>query len=190
MEVVEYVHTFLVGTVLFITAVGLYQLFITDVKFPGWLRIDSTEDLETNLIGVTVVVLAVNFMSRAFLGTRLIRFPSTAPGSLCQSLPWASSWDCAPGVPKWSKIATTGEPTFITNIPTSTTTTASKRRTAPNCRLLVTIQPGPTVLVNHQSFNDAPLTLVTSTRTAGPILNSYIRCSKCHSLIRPMARSQ
>ncbi|MCB0000931.1 MAG: YqhA family protein [Anaerolineae bacterium] len=69
VEVVEYVHTFLVGTVLFITAVGLYQLFITDVKFPGWLRIDSTEDLETNLIGVTVVVLAVNFMSRVFLGT-------------------------------------------------------------------------------------------------------------------------
>ncbi|MEZ4768258.1 MAG: YqhA family protein [Caldilineales bacterium] len=69
VEVVEYVHTFLVGTVLFITAVGLYQLFITDVKFPGWLKIDSTEDLETNLIGVTVVVLAVNFMSRVFLGT-------------------------------------------------------------------------------------------------------------------------
>ncbi len=68
VDVVEYVHTFLVGTVLFITAVGLYQLFITEIQFPGWLKIDSTEDLETNLIGVTVVVLAVNFMSRVFLG--------------------------------------------------------------------------------------------------------------------------
>ena len=61
-EVVEYVHTFLVGTVLYITAVGLYQLFISEVDFVGWLKIDSTEELETNLIGVTVVVLAVNFM--------------------------------------------------------------------------------------------------------------------------------
>jgi len=61
-EVVEYVHTFLVGTVLYITAVGLYQLFIREIEFAGWLKIDSTEELETNLIGVTVVVLAVNFM--------------------------------------------------------------------------------------------------------------------------------
>jgi len=65
-EVVEFVHTFLVGTVLYITAVGLYQLFIHEIKFPGWLKIDSTEELETNLIGVTVVVLAVNFMGAVF----------------------------------------------------------------------------------------------------------------------------
>jgi len=66
VELVEYVHTFLIGTVLYITAVGFFQLFIKEIKFPAWLRIDSTEELETNLIGVTVVVLAVNFMARAF----------------------------------------------------------------------------------------------------------------------------
>ena len=65
-EVVEYVHTFLVGTVLYITAMGLYQLFIKEIDFPHWLKIDSTEELETNLIGVTVVVLAVNFMGAIF----------------------------------------------------------------------------------------------------------------------------
>lgn len=65
-EVVEYVHTFLVGTVLYITAVGLFQLFIEQIDFPRWLKIDSTEELETNLIGVTVVVLAVNFMGAIF----------------------------------------------------------------------------------------------------------------------------
>ena len=63
IEIIEHVHTFLIGTVLYITAVGLYQLFISDVEFHGWLKIDSTEDLEMNLIGVTVVVLAVNFLS-------------------------------------------------------------------------------------------------------------------------------
>jgi uncharacterized membrane protein YqhA len=67
-EVVEYVHLFLVGAVLYITAVGLYQLFVHEIKFPRWLKIDSTEELETNLIGVTVVVLAVNFMGAVFLG--------------------------------------------------------------------------------------------------------------------------
>ncbi|MFN2194517.1 MAG: YqhA family protein [Anaerolineales bacterium] len=65
-EVVEYVHTFLVGTVLYITAMGLYQLFIKEIDFPNWLKIGSTEELETNLIGVTVVVLAVNFMGAIF----------------------------------------------------------------------------------------------------------------------------
>ena len=67
-EVVEFVHLFLVGTVLSITAIGLYQLFINQIKFPNWLKIDSTEELETNLIGVTVVVLAVNFMGAVFVG--------------------------------------------------------------------------------------------------------------------------
>jgi uncharacterized membrane protein YqhA len=67
-EVVEYVHLFLIGTVLYITAAGLYQLFIQEIKFPRWLRIDSTEELETNLIGVTIVVLAVNFMGAVFVG--------------------------------------------------------------------------------------------------------------------------
>jgi len=68
-EVVEYVHTFLVGTVLYITAVGLYQLFIDEIDFVGWLKIESTEELETNLIGVTVVVLAVNFMGAVLTRT-------------------------------------------------------------------------------------------------------------------------
>jgi uncharacterized membrane protein YqhA len=69
-EVVEYVHLFLIGTVLYITAIGLYQLFVHEIKFPNWLKIDSTDELETNLIGVTVVVLAVNFMGAVFLGGR------------------------------------------------------------------------------------------------------------------------
>jgi hypothetical protein len=44
------------------------NLFIQEIKFPQWLKIDSTEELETNLIGVTVVVLAVNFMGAVFVG--------------------------------------------------------------------------------------------------------------------------
>ena len=68
VEIVEYVHRFLIGTVLYITAVGFYQLFIGKFDFPSWLSIESTEELETNLIGVTVVVLAVHFMVIVFIG--------------------------------------------------------------------------------------------------------------------------
>jgi len=68
IEVVEYVHTFLIGTVLYITSIGFYQLFISEIEFPGWLKIHNTEELETSLIGVTVVVLAVNFLGVVFTG--------------------------------------------------------------------------------------------------------------------------
>ena len=47
-----------VGTVLFMTAIGLYQLFIHKIQFHSWLQIDNVEELETNLIGVLVVVPA------------------------------------------------------------------------------------------------------------------------------------
>ena len=66
IEIVEYVHLFLIGTVLYITAIGLYQLFIEEVELHGWLKIDSTEELEMSLIGVTVVVLAVSFLGMVF----------------------------------------------------------------------------------------------------------------------------
>jgi uncharacterized membrane protein YqhA len=71
VEVIEYVHQFLVGTVLYITAIGFYQLFIHQIDYPDWLKwlhIDSTEELENALIGVTVVVLAINFMSVVYVG--------------------------------------------------------------------------------------------------------------------------
>jgi uncharacterized membrane protein YqhA len=67
-EIVEFVHTFLVGTVIYITAIGLYQLFIKEIELPHWLEIHNTEELETNLISVTIVVLAVNFMGSVLVG--------------------------------------------------------------------------------------------------------------------------
>lgn len=68
VETVEYVHQFLIGTVLYITALGFYQLFIKELDLPGWMKIENTDQLENSLIGVTVVVLAVHFMTTAFGG--------------------------------------------------------------------------------------------------------------------------
>lgn len=66
IQIVEYVHQFLIGTVLIITALGFYQLFIAAVDVPEWLRVHSTEQLETALVGVAVVVIAVHFMTSVF----------------------------------------------------------------------------------------------------------------------------
>jgi uncharacterized membrane protein YqhA len=68
-ELLEFVHQFLIGTVVYISAMGLYQLFIQDVPMPGWMKIESSEDLENNLIGVTVVVLAIEFLGTVFSGS-------------------------------------------------------------------------------------------------------------------------
>ena len=97
-EVVEYVHLFLVGTVLYITAIGLYQLFVHEIQFPEWLQIDSTEELETSLIGVTVVVLAVNFLGVVFTGDNAdlisqgtgIALPIAALGLFIAARAWAA----------------------------------------------------------------------------------------------------
>ena len=69
-ELLEFVHQFLIGTVLYITAMGLFQLFISDVPLPKWLKTESAEDLENNLIGVTVVVLAIEFLGVVFSGAQ------------------------------------------------------------------------------------------------------------------------
>lgn len=98
VEVVEYVHTFLIGTVLYITSIGFYQLFIAEIEFPGWLKIHNTEELETSLIGVTVVVLAVNFLSVVFTGENVdliaqgagIALPIAALGMFIGFRAWAS----------------------------------------------------------------------------------------------------
>ena len=66
VEIVETVHLFLVGTVLFLTSFGLYQLFIQSLPLPEWLKVNNIEELELNLVGLTVVVLGVNFLSIIF----------------------------------------------------------------------------------------------------------------------------
>lgn len=67
IRLVEYVHQLLIGTVLYITAVGLYQLFIRPLAMPAWLRVENTDELEAALVGVTVVVIGVHFMTRLYV---------------------------------------------------------------------------------------------------------------------------
>jgi len=66
VDIVEIVHLFLVGTVLFLTSMGIYELFIQPLPLPPWLKTHNIEELELNLVGLTIVVLAVNFLSVIF----------------------------------------------------------------------------------------------------------------------------
>ncbi len=63
VECIEMIDLFLLGTVLYIISLGLYDLFIDDrLPMPPWLEILSLEDLKEKLIGVIIVLLAVSFL--------------------------------------------------------------------------------------------------------------------------------
>ena len=67
LAVIEIIDLFLVGTVAYIAAVGLYKLFISnaEVELPMRLKIENLKDLEDKIIGVIVAALAVAFLGRA-----------------------------------------------------------------------------------------------------------------------------
>jgi uncharacterized membrane protein YqhA len=66
IEFIEMVDLFLLGTVLLITSVGLYQLFVErDMDLPDWLVVTDLEQLKFNLLAVIVVMLAILFLGKA-----------------------------------------------------------------------------------------------------------------------------
>jgi uncharacterized membrane protein YqhA len=67
LAVIEIIDLFLVGTVAYITAVGLYRLFISNrqIGLPTRLKINNLKDLEDKIIGVVVAALAVAFLGQA-----------------------------------------------------------------------------------------------------------------------------
>ena len=63
VEVITLVDLFLLGTVLYVVAMGLHQLFIRPrLRTPGWLKIHDLDDLKERLLGTIVVLLAVSFL--------------------------------------------------------------------------------------------------------------------------------
>ena len=67
LAVIDIIDLFLIGTVSYITAVGLYKLFIgsVEIRMPTRLRIENLKDLEDKIIGVIVAALAVAFLGQA-----------------------------------------------------------------------------------------------------------------------------
>ena len=64
IESIEVIDLLLLGTVLYIVALGLYELFIDKgLPTPSWLVITSLDDLKARLTSVIVVLLAVTFLA-------------------------------------------------------------------------------------------------------------------------------
>lgn len=62
---VEVIDLFLLATVFYITALGLYELFIDEnIKVPEWLQIHSIDDLKEKLTSVVIVLLSVLFLGQ------------------------------------------------------------------------------------------------------------------------------
>ena len=63
VSLIEITDIILLGTVLYIVALGLYQLFIDqNLALPRWLRVNDLNDLKRDLIAVVVVLLGVSFL--------------------------------------------------------------------------------------------------------------------------------
>ena len=59
----QLIDSFLLGTVLYIIAIGLYELFIDPhIKTPAWLEIRTLDDLKERLLGTVAVMLVVTFL--------------------------------------------------------------------------------------------------------------------------------
>jgi uncharacterized membrane protein YqhA len=62
---IEIIDVLLLGTVSYITAMGLYELFIDEhLPTPAWLHITQIDDLKAKLIEVVVVILVVVFLGQ------------------------------------------------------------------------------------------------------------------------------
>lgn len=63
VEFIEIIDLLLLGTVLYIVSLGLYELFIDkSIVTPHWLVITDLDDLKGKLLGVITVLLAVTFL--------------------------------------------------------------------------------------------------------------------------------
>ena len=66
LALIEVADLFLLATVFYLMAVGLYELFVGDrIELPAWMAIENLDDLKTKLCKVIVVLLGVLFLGQA-----------------------------------------------------------------------------------------------------------------------------
>ncbi|MCS7262607.1 MAG: YqhA family protein [Aquificaceae bacterium] len=51
----------LLSVILYIFAVGLYELFVGKLDVPNWLKIESIDQLKAKLASVVILILAITF---------------------------------------------------------------------------------------------------------------------------------
>jgi uncharacterized membrane protein YqhA len=66
LELIELTDFFLLGMVLYVVAIGMYELFIDpNIPVPDWMRVQSLDDLKTQIVNVVIVMLIVTFLGVA-----------------------------------------------------------------------------------------------------------------------------
>ena len=68
VSLLRVLDVYLIGTVLLITAIGLYELFVADVDLPDWLVIRSLSDLKAKIVDVVVLVIGIKFVEKLAKG--------------------------------------------------------------------------------------------------------------------------
>ncbi len=63
-QILEVVDLLLVGTVLVITAIGLWELFVGPLEVPDWLKVSSLDDLKGKIADVVLLVLVIKFVEK------------------------------------------------------------------------------------------------------------------------------
>ena len=64
VAIVQLMDLFLLGTVLLVFALGLYELFIEKLALPEWLVIDDLKKLKGKLSDVVILILAIKFLEK------------------------------------------------------------------------------------------------------------------------------
>ncbi len=62
IALVEIMDIFLLATVLFIFAMGMYELFIERIELPEWLIINNLHDLKVKLSSIIILILGITFL--------------------------------------------------------------------------------------------------------------------------------
>lgn len=66
VDAVSTIDLFLVGTILFVFAIGFYQLFIDDVPgLPRAMQVETFGELKARLVSVVIVALIVSFLGES-----------------------------------------------------------------------------------------------------------------------------
>jgi uncharacterized membrane protein YqhA len=76
-NLINIVDLLLLGTVLYIAAIGLYKLFIDEeVVTPSWMTLNDLDDIKTRIVTVVVVLLSVEFLAAVveFTGENILEF--------------------------------------------------------------------------------------------------------------------
>lgn len=64
VELIELTDFFLLGMVLYVVSIDMFQLFVDpDLPMAGWRRVTSLDDLKTQILNVIVVLLVVTFLA-------------------------------------------------------------------------------------------------------------------------------